>query len=241
VASKGLELKRFRETLEHTIHADDIQAALEEQRQRERAELQQHVGGLTHLRKEVSNSLFSPPQGDSLVHAFSAKNLSEEEIELREMAKEVGVSVPDAEAVKQIFRSYDKDQSGDLNKEEFQNMVVHFLKIRDKFDVPSKRLDDYWHSIDSDRSGAVEFKEFLSWYYANIAPLTQSSSSRHAAATQGKPRAGKGTASVISDRSRNFEWNAERLLEFYYDPTMPDKVWAQCRSPAAVAPQKLGV
>jgi len=234
VALRGMELRRSREAFEQSIFGEELAKAAMQQAEQERAALRDTVGGVAHVGKQNATSMFAQPSGDEKVEAFSQKHLCAEDIKLRRLAKDFAVPLPDAEAVKAIFDHYDRDRSGDLNKDEFQNMVTHFLGIKDKFDVPAKRVDDYWLSIDADRSGAVEFKEFLTWYYANIAPMAQLnwSSPTRGVQTGGRPK--KKGSKAPPGQANELSWSDARLQEFCSDPTMRRKVAEQRAVPAAV-------
>lgn len=57
--------------------------------------------------------------------------------------------------VEQIFNYFDKDNSGELDQEEFKNAMEEF-----GFKLTSEELEEYWYIIDFDGSGTLDLDEF---------------------------------------------------------------------------------
>lgn len=87
-----------------------------------------------------------------------------EERQIRQLARDQRMLLPDVERVKQIFDQFDTDGSGEIEEEEFQHILYKMLHVRDVTDVPIKRLKRYWREVDLDGSGSIGFNEFLIWY-----------------------------------------------------------------------------
>lgn len=92
------------------------------------------------------------------------KNLTSEQLEDRAGAAELGVTVDELDVVKKKFDSYDVDQSGFIDREEFRDMLLAFLGAKNKDDISKERFNGYWREVDTDGSGEVDFLEFLAWY-----------------------------------------------------------------------------
>eukprot|EP00931_Biecheleriopsis_adriatica_P011877 TRINITY_DN11296_c0_g1_i1.p1 TRINITY_DN11296_c0_g1~~TRINITY_DN11296_c0_g1_i1.p1 ORF type:complete len:343 (+),score=78.72 TRINITY_DN11296_c0_g1_i1:62-1090(+) len=71
--------------------------------------------------------------------------------------------------VKKTFDRFDADNSGIIDRDEFEEMVVS-LCGGTKGDYSQERLASFWREIDKDGSGEVDFAEFTEWYlkYFNV-------------------------------------------------------------------------
>ncbi|CAD7949312.1 unnamed protein product [Amoebophrya sp. A120] len=94
------------------------------------------------------------------------KNLPPEIIEVRALAKKVGVSVDDAEMLRAKFNEFDVDGSGFIDKDEFKGVLKAFMGSRNE--ISKERFDAYWRDVDQDNSGEVDFEEFLKWYQVTV-------------------------------------------------------------------------
>merc|ERR1712139_191511 len=93
---------------------------------------------------------------------------SKAERNIRALARETEMMLPDVEKVKCLFDEFDTDRSGEIEEEEFRHILYKMLKARDPTDVPMKRLKRYWREVDIDCSGSISFTEFLLWYKNNF-------------------------------------------------------------------------
>lgn len=89
---------------------------------------------------------------------------SAEERAHRGLARKLGIDLPELEKIRRAFYHFDKDGSGELDRQEFTQAVLLLFNIENPADVSTQRLLRYWREVDSDFSGAVSFKEFLVWY-----------------------------------------------------------------------------
>lgn len=89
---------------------------------------------------------------------------SKAERNIRALAREQEMPLPDVEKVKAMFDEFDTDGSGEIEEEEFRHILYKMLHVRDVTDVPIKRLQRYWREVDIDGSGSIGFDEFLIWY-----------------------------------------------------------------------------
>mmetsp|Transcript_12827 Transcript_12827/g.28830 ORF Transcript_12827/g.28830 Transcript_12827/m.28830 type:complete len:211 (+) Transcript_12827:1102-1734(+) len=76
--------------------------------------------------------------------------------------KQFGVTVLDVERVQTLFRKADEDGSGEIDKEEFRELLRKCLKV--KGDLPESRFQRLWLSADVNMDGLLTFKEFFLWW-----------------------------------------------------------------------------
>lgn len=84
--------------------------------------------------------------------------------ELREIAREYDMPIPDVEDIQKHFDRFDEDRSGHIDREEFTQLLCTLLRVKDPSDLPPDRIHRYWMQIDLDHSGEVSFREFVPWY-----------------------------------------------------------------------------
>merc|ERR1711953_1499830 len=84
---------------------------------------------------------------------------------LRQVARDNGLALPDVEKVKAVFDSFDADRSDAIDEEEFMNVICVLMKAKHPSDIGSKKLKRFWTEVDADGSGAINFVEFLIWYF----------------------------------------------------------------------------
>jgi Ca2+-binding EF-hand superfamily protein len=90
--------------------------------------------------------------------------LTEEEKTLRKLAKTYGVTVDYVEKMKKVFDAADDDRSGEVDIHEFTEILHKCMKVPTNSSVPPSRINYFWTQIDTDRSGRVNFDEFLAWW-----------------------------------------------------------------------------
>jgi len=88
--------------------------------------------------------------------------------QLRRLAREQDMKLPDVEKVKRMFDEFDSDGSGEIEEEEFRHILRALLRVKDVTDIPLKRLQRYWREVDLDGGGSVTFHEFLVWYKSHF-------------------------------------------------------------------------
>jgi len=52
---------------------------------------------------------------------------------------------------------------GEIEFLEFKSILCELLKAKPE-DIPERRVSQLWVEIDADKSGSVDFEEFLEWY-----------------------------------------------------------------------------
>jgi len=90
--------------------------------------------------------------------------LSDNERWIRKIAKQYELTPDYVESIKRCFDHCDKDNSGEIEREEFQEVLYKLLKVPQNLELPPTRLSYFWSQIDSDNSGKAVFEEFLQWY-----------------------------------------------------------------------------
>ncbi|CAE8587783.1 unnamed protein product [Polarella glacialis] len=83
---------------------------------------------------------------------------------VKELAKKFDVSILDIDKIKKAFDRFDTDKSGELEYEEFQNMLKIILGVNSTAEIPKHRVHRFWTEIDSNGNGVVDFEEFTAWY-----------------------------------------------------------------------------
>jgi len=91
-----------------------------------------------------------------------------------QLAREQKMSVDDVVLVKSVFDSFDTNRSGSLDVEEFEKAIVKLLTCQLQLADPKEVLERVkavgewsWWDGDSDHSGSIDFKEFITWYSSN--------------------------------------------------------------------------
>lgn len=86
--------------------------------------------------------------------------MSEEK--LADLANRVGVSVKTVGTLKRDFDEFDKDKSGFIDKGEFRGLLGKLGE-----DLSLAELDRVFNRLDLDRSGEIEFSEFVECFYGS--------------------------------------------------------------------------
>eukprot|EP00930_Biecheleria_cincta_P026089 TRINITY_DN1844_c0_g1_i8.p1 TRINITY_DN1844_c0_g1~~TRINITY_DN1844_c0_g1_i8.p1 ORF type:complete len:669 (-),score=184.44 TRINITY_DN1844_c0_g1_i8:244-2250(-) len=88
-----------------------------------------------------------------------------QERQLRELAREYGVSVVDVEKLKRVFDKFDVDKSGTIDKDEFKAVICSLMKAEDASQVSHSMLNRYWKEADGNNDGLLELQEFMVWHF----------------------------------------------------------------------------
>jgi len=103
-------------------------------------------------------------------HAFSeALLLSSEQQLLRAKARELRVSIPLVENIRDLFDGYDINRDGLLGYEEFAELFCKLMGTMPQGAdarqlLPETRIRSFWMEIEGSRGGFVQFDAFLLWY-----------------------------------------------------------------------------
>jgi Ca2+-binding EF-hand superfamily protein len=98
-------------------------------------------------------------------HSFDEEmSLTTDELERRQLARKLKVDIMDLERYQKAFGEYDTDGSGNIDMEEFQNILNACLKLPPGQSLSQDRTDAFWRECDTDGSGEVDFEEFVVFY-----------------------------------------------------------------------------
>jgi len=83
---------------------------------------------------------------------------------LRQIARENGVSINEAERLKRVFDEHDKDKKGCIEILEFRSVLYKLLAAKNESDISTKMTQRWWREIDHAGNGSISFEDFLKWY-----------------------------------------------------------------------------
>lgn len=86
-----------------------------------------------------------------------------QDLENRDLARKYDMDLLSVEKYRRDFDAYDEDGSGEVSEEEFVEIVIKILNIKNHEHAPKKRIERCWNEVDTDHSGTVSFEEFLAW------------------------------------------------------------------------------
>eukprot|EP00927_Polykrikos_kofoidii_P054046 TRINITY_DN48531_c0_g1_i1.p1 TRINITY_DN48531_c0_g1~~TRINITY_DN48531_c0_g1_i1.p1 ORF type:complete len:1023 (-),score=145.43 TRINITY_DN48531_c0_g1_i1:354-3035(-) len=119
-----------------------------------------------------------PPEGSlargpSLTTMFcESVNISEEEREMRMLARNHQIPLDYAEYLRGELAKYDSSGVGSLSFENFAQVVRAMISeenpphVERAEDISDRRLQKLWREVDCDGSGRVELEEFMIWLHA---------------------------------------------------------------------------
>eukprot|EP00929_Paragymnodinium_shiwhaense_P065167 TRINITY_DN32701_c0_g2_i1.p1 TRINITY_DN32701_c0_g2~~TRINITY_DN32701_c0_g2_i1.p1 ORF type:complete len:783 (+),score=218.71 TRINITY_DN32701_c0_g2_i1:119-2467(+) len=93
--------------------------------------------------------------------------LSRGEKETRDLARELGMSIPDVEAIQAEHSRFNKDGEG-VTRASFPELLkaLHDYKNSDLED--ELVVNKLWRSIDKDNNGRIDFEEYLVWHMEHL-------------------------------------------------------------------------
>merc|ERR1712190_132189 len=148
------EAAKQRHDLQHCIHS--LQMADEDDK---RGKLQEYLED--HRNSSFVMGLRGMLTAD-VVNTFSEEDLGAEERLMRDLARTLGIPIPDAEAIFAQYQAHAVDSSG-VGRDGFLKML-HTLKGHDQ--RSPAQANDLFRSIDNDGDGRISFPEYLVWYSA---------------------------------------------------------------------------
>jgi Ca2+-binding EF-hand superfamily protein len=81
-----------------------------------------------------------------------------------EASKKFRIPTAQIDKIKRVFDRFDTDGSGEIDFDEFKEMIFVMLKVKDHRMISEDRLKKFWREIDWDGSNCVDFVEFVAWY-----------------------------------------------------------------------------
>lgn len=90
--------------------------------------------------------------------------LTEEQQEVRGIARMMGLDIVEVEEYKKSFDDYDEDKNGSIEPVEFQKLLNKLARVPADLELPAARVQQFFHDTDADGSGAIGFHEFLAFY-----------------------------------------------------------------------------
>eukprot|EP00400_MALV-I_sp_L67-5_P001044 gene1044-996_t len=100
-----------------------------------------------------------------LVNCFSEENLlSKSERQVRQIARTHCLPLAMVEDLKNCFDDFDKNQTGRIEINQFREVMLTLLKIKNPSDMPAHRVTALWQMVDLDSAGSIDFIRFLEWY-----------------------------------------------------------------------------
>lgn len=91
-------------------------------------------------------------------------NLDAGQRSLRKLARKYDMPYSEVEQYKKSFDHFDTDQSGAIQKTEFQHLLCKLSKVPESIGIPPARVQELWSDADVDKHGDIDFREFLLFY-----------------------------------------------------------------------------
>jgi len=83
---------------------------------------------------------------------------------LRSIARKYSMHHGDVETYKEIFASFDRDGSGTIDPDEFEELLCQCTKVPSSIGLPAARVKNLWQVADEDGNQEISFDEFLTFY-----------------------------------------------------------------------------
>mmetsp|Transcript_57393 Transcript_57393/g.134371 ORF Transcript_57393/g.134371 Transcript_57393/m.134371 type:complete len:486 (+) Transcript_57393:38-1495(+) len=90
--------------------------------------------------------------------------IDDREHRIRMLAKTNGLDALSMDRIRNSFTAFDVDRSGEVDYDEFRNLLREVMKVPAHLDIPESRIRYFWHEIDEDKSGKASFDEFLNFW-----------------------------------------------------------------------------
>jgi len=98
------------------------------------------------------------------VNQFTEEALNAEEREARELARKIGMPIPDVEAIQAQFKLFGATNSG-VAFDDFPNMLRSLIGDQRPELKNPVHLKSLWRTIDTDGDGRVSLLEYLNWHH----------------------------------------------------------------------------
>lgn len=90
--------------------------------------------------------------------------LSKEAKGICRLSRQFQISRFEVEKIKRHFDTFEADEKGNIDMQEFTKLMKKLLKVPNDLELPPTRIRHYWSQIDTDNSGTVGFQDFLAWW-----------------------------------------------------------------------------
>jgi len=87
--------------------------------------------------------------------------LEAEELELRRLARRLGLHASEMDWYKRRFDRFDTDGSGEVDRQEFEQMLYTCLDIPRHIGLPQSRMQQMWLDADTDGEGQLDLEKFV--------------------------------------------------------------------------------
>lgn len=87
--------------------------------------------------------------------------IGKEERQLRKIARKYGLSFIDIDKYKAEFDKADTDKSGEIEYDEFCQIVIKLMKVPKGQEFPEKRLKEMWRQAKQKRKDSLDFDGFI--------------------------------------------------------------------------------
>ena len=113
----------------------------------------------------TSSSKEDEDESQEVIKTVSATE-AEADARLRQLIRASAYSYGGIDVVK-LFQHYDRDNSGELDMDEFLSALRRDAKVP-RGSVPDEQLRDVFYRVDADNSGTVDTQEFAEWLQLEI-------------------------------------------------------------------------
>lgn len=102
--------------------------------------------------------------------------LSDDQRQIRAVARKYNMSLLEVEHYKEKFDHYDDDGSGEIEYPEFEKLIIALFKVPANCELPKSRIKQFWQEADANGGGSISFEEFLVFYnrYFNTVGVCES-------------------------------------------------------------------
>jgi len=98
-------------------------------------------------------------------HAFlECFNLSAEQMQIRSIGDRLGLSPVEMDNYKDLYHQFDTDHSGEIDMEEFRQLMHILMKVPRDEVIPESRVLTLWSECDTNGSGLIDLEEFVTFY-----------------------------------------------------------------------------
>ncbi|CAE8610747.1 unnamed protein product [Polarella glacialis] len=96
--------------------------------------------------------------------------LTDQQRELRAIARRNNIPVTEVEQYKRKFDIFDEDDSGAIDYAEFEKLLNLLVKVPAHCELNASRIKRFWMETDKNKDGALDFEAFLHFYQRPSTP-----------------------------------------------------------------------